>query len=108
MAHARTQIRAAFAAALRDLPTTGARVFTARTWPLDPKERPGLVVTIPGETIDPSTIGDVKLDRQATVLVIGYDDGADVEDRLDRIAAEVEAAVAAGVGRIVIDSFGKK
>lgn len=98
MPHGREQIRAAFATALTGLATTGDNVFTGHPYPLAAGERPGLVVVAPVEAIDPD--GDLagsKLDRNVTLVVIGYAGGEDVEDTLDDIAAEVEAAVAASV-----------
>lgn len=95
MTHARVQIRAAVAAALANLPTTGGNVFPGRPWPLDEGERPGIVVLTPAEDAEVDAIGPVKLMRTLEVLVIGYDDGDAIEDRLDQIALEVETAIAA-------------
>ncbi len=122
MSHARQQIRMAFAAALTGLPTTGVRVYTAHPYPLAENERPGLVVATPSDSVAPD--GDLngsKLDRILSVLIIGYADGASVENTLDTIAAEVEAAIAASgsIGavskrrlptdtQIVVDGNGKQ
>lgn len=94
--HARTQIRREVKQALHNLPTTQGRVFTGRAYPLSEKERPGLFVVTPTERSEVSSIGAVKLDRVAEIMIVGYADGPQdsVEDLLDQMALEVEQAIA--------------
>lgn len=97
--HARQQVREAVAKALQNLPTTGTRVFTGRPDPLTPQEMPGLVVTTPNEQIsdDFSSFsgGAVKYGRSMAILVTAYDAGRPIDDRLDRMALEIEQALGA-------------
>lgn len=109
--HARRQIREAVQAALTGLDTTADRVFTGRPWPLQEGELPGIVIVIPSESVidDGSAFGDgaeAIVGRQASLIVLGYDQGEDIEDRLDQIALEVETAMAADptFGGLVKDS----
>ena len=95
--HVRHQIRNAIRDLLIGLATTGSRVYTGQIPPLDASEMPGLIVSIVdggeggGEQIEPDTISaSVKLARTVAVQILGYVEGIDAEDKLDRIAFEVE------------------
>lgn len=97
--HVRQQIREAFKAILAGLPTTGANVFTGRVYALEASERPGLLIGVaetPGETSEVDSFGDaVKLRRAVPITIDAYDNGEDILDRLDRMALEIETAIAA-------------
>lgn len=93
--HVKTQLRRAVAAAVTGLPTTGGRVFQARAWPLQENDMPCLLVHTSDESIDTKATGPVRIQsRRVSVVVVAMAMHSDaVEDDLDRIAAEVEAAV---------------
>lgn len=94
--HVRTQLREAVVRALKGTRTVDDRVFTGRPYPLTGDELPGLVVIAEGEQSEISAIGaEPILGRAISIAVIGYDEGSDIEDRLDAIAVDVEEAIAA-------------
>lgn len=91
MAHARTAIRAAFAAAVTGLTSTGSRVFKSRMRAQD--ALPCLLVTTGDEQIARADMDDLE-ERELDVEVLGVAKAAaDVDDALDTIAAEVETAI---------------
>lgn len=90
--HARKQVRDAAVADLTGLTTTGARVFTSRVAPLTAAEMPGLKIMLREESSDFDAMG--KLARTGRLIVEGWlQGGDDIEDDLDQVAAEVEAAI---------------
>lgn len=99
MAHLRKQIRDAIASAVTGLATTGSRVHKARVLPLDSATAlPALQVFVPDDNLE--TVENLTLTaprRQARsfdVTIVGVAAAASaVEDTLDTIAAEVEAAL---------------
>lgn len=97
MSHARKQIRDAFAAAVTGLPTTGARVYIGRVHPLADGHEPSLLIYTGPESVEAHAMGRPRpLLRTLTLhahAVVSATDG--VEDALDQIAAEVEAAIGA-------------
>lgn len=98
--HARAQIRAAVAQALGGLPTTGARVFAARSSPSSDDNLPALLVYTRGERSGFDGMGSDTarpLERELRIWVVGVVLMAATEpdDTLDRICAEVEAALMA-------------
>jgi hypothetical protein len=99
MPHVRTQIRIAAAAALFGLPTTGARVYPSRIWPLQPADLPALLVYTTSDDVDGehTTIGRPrKLTRDLSLVVEARAAAAaGLDDTLDTIEAEVVAALAA-------------
>lgn len=97
MAHVRAQIRAAFVAALTGLATTGDRVYTLKTRPRRPEKLPMLIVTTPTEESERNSLGG-DLSRGLTVIVDASADGAGVDDTLDDIAEEIEAAAPVDAG----------
>ena len=96
MAHRRKEIRDRFITLLTGLTTTGSNVFRTRIFPLTSDELPGLCVFSEAEEIEQGAQGGA-LDRLLTVLVEAYvkDSSGDVDDTLDAIAEDVEAAIAA-------------
>ncbi len=95
--HLRRQVREAVATLLTGLATTGSRVYQSRVQPLSAAQLPGLVILTNNEDIEQSTIGGM-LERRLQVEVIGkVKASADVDDKLDDIAKEVEVKVYSSV-----------
>jgi hypothetical protein len=98
MAHVRNQIREAVGTLLTGLPTTGSHVFQSRVYPMQNANLPGLLVFSESETSTPMTIHQPTLDRVLQIRVVALaKDTAYLDDVLDRICAEVETALAAGI-----------
>lgn len=98
MAHHRQTIRQAVAAVLAGLPTTGPRVFKSRVWPLADDKLPCLLVFTRRDQVQDASMGRPRrLNRGVEVIVEGVVAAAseDLDDTLDIIAAEVEAAMGA-------------
>lgn len=96
MAHARQQIRAAFATAVTGLTTTGARVHTWRAYELAEDGLPALRVYTPVEDIDNDDgLGDVATRRLTVVCEAVVRASSTVENTVDTICVEVEEAIAA-------------
>lgn len=93
--HIRQQLRDALATAVTGLPTTGARVFQSRVYPLQITDVPCLVVTTDGDSIEQETIHRPYMQaRQIQLRIEGYAVGVyDLDDILDGICKEVEIAV---------------
>lgn len=105
MTHARQTIREAFVTALTGLSTTGARVYASRTQPLSRGDLPALLVYAQDENAETSS--GRTLDRTVTITVEGVAAAnSDLDDTLDDIAEEVEAAIGADptVGGVVRDA----
>lgn len=96
MAHMRTQIRQAVVAALTGLPTTGARVFVNSVYELRASDLPCLLVQTGDEPqIDALTVSGTALQRQHLVIVKAIaKQTANLQDALDQMLLEVEAALA--------------
>ncbi len=96
--HVRQQIREAFVAALKGLPTTGANVFKTRNTPSSDASLPALLVYTRQERSQFDAMGDSHrpLQRQLQVWVVGVCRATGTpDDLLDRICAEVEPVLAA-------------
>lgn len=93
MAHARQTIREATATLVTGLTSTGSRVFQSRMVPTA-ATLPCLLVTTNDEEIEAGAF-EKQLDRRLSVQVIGVAKAASasLDDSLDTIAAEVEAAI---------------
>lgn len=107
MTHIRTQVRTAAVSALTGLTITGSRVYSGRPYPLQATERPGLVVEVLAEGVEISAMGaDPKLLRTIQLTVIGYTEDVAIENALDAIGAEVEAALGANptLGGVALDT----
>lgn len=99
MTHVRKQLRDAVKTLLTGLATTGANVFTGRTRPVLKGKPPYLLIYTPSESSQPGTLGYPRMmQRTLTFAIQGIvqdGTGADIEDTLDAIAEEVEAAIGA-------------
>lgn len=96
MPHQRENIRDALVSAVTNLTTTGSRVYRSRVYPLAADKLPGLVVYCRSETSEREVLIGLptRLVRVAQFVVEGYARAtADVDETLDDIAAEVEAAI---------------
>ncbi|MBJ3776396.1 hypothetical protein [Acuticoccus mangrovi] len=102
MPHVRQTIREAVETRVTGLPTTGANVF--RVSPHAVGKLPALRVSTMDESVARHTMGIVMRTVGVTVTAFAKS-GDDVEDALDAIAAEVEAAVMAGgtLGSVALD-----
>lgn len=98
--HVRKQLRDAVATAVTGLTTTGARVYGWRVYALqEATELPALSVYITDEEASRLTVhAPAVVERRPVVHVQAVAKAsATVEDTLDLIAKEVEAALASGV-----------
>lgn len=90
--HARQQVRAAVVTDLTGLTTTGSSVFTARVSALVSTELPAWLVSLRDEQAGFDVPG--TLSRSGQVVLEGVAEGGDgLEDKLDLMAAEAEAAI---------------
>ena len=97
MSHVRQQIRERIATNVTGLTSTASRVFQSRVYNLQSTELPGLLVYTTSEQSErDSFISSNGLNRVVDVVVEGYAKAAsNLDDSLDTISAEVEAALAA-------------
>lgn len=106
--HARRAVRDAAVTDLTGLATTGANVFASRLSPLEESETPGWYVMLRDEDASESgTIG--TFERQGQLVIEGWAIGSDgLEDLLDTMAAEAEAALYAADGTMMalLHNFG--
>ncbi len=95
MAHKRKSIRDAAITLLTGLTTTKANVFASRVYPLKSASLPGLLIYTVDEESEQAGDG---LDRMLTLAVEGHVQavGGAIDDTLDTIAEEVEAAIPEG------------
>lgn len=93
MAHKRKQIRDRIETVLTGLTTTGANVFTSRIYPFNNALLPGLLIFTTEEESEPG--GSGAINRMLTLAVEGHVKavGGVIDDTLDLIAEEVEAAI---------------
>ena len=108
MSHARQQIREAVATLVTGLTTTGGNVFQSRVYRLQASELPALLVYTNSETVERSHMTS-GLVRELTLRVEGIAKAlVNIDDTLDTIGAEVEAALGgqepAGVEDLVLQS----
>ncbi len=95
MSHGRQQIRDAMVVILTGLATTAGRVYPSRVYPYGAADLPGLAIFSGQEVVNPegSSAGVIHT-RVASMVVEGRAKAAaSVDDTLDTIAAEVEAAL---------------
>lgn len=99
MSHLHTQIRAAVVTALTGLTTSGPRVYANRLMGLPQDFAPSLIVTLDEEQSEGITIhGPIIYQRSLTVVVAAYaKESAGIDDTLDQMGLEVEAALSAGI-----------
>ena len=97
MTHARQQLRERVATDVTGLTTTGSRVYQSRIYNLEKTDLPCLLVYSKNEDSERDTIkGTNGLARNLSIVIEGYQKGAsDLDDSLDTIAEEVEAALGA-------------
>ena len=93
--HIRKQIRDAAATALTGLTTTGSNVFPSRNHRTRPGDLPGLLIYTKDEDSAPDNfVRPRDLSRELELIVVGRaKDNATLDDTLDLICAEVEAAI---------------
>lgn len=97
--HVRRQLREAVAAALTPLATTGTRVFQGRVQSIERASLPCLVVYTSDEQVEIAQLGEPPVyQRDIQVEVHGLADAlANLDDTLDQIGKEVEAALSASI-----------
>ena len=99
--HLRKQIRDAVVGLLTGLPTTGAKVYANRVWPLGNSELPGILVMADADTVNSYSEGSVvanvprNVNRTAHLTVQCIAQGNAIDDQLDQVCLEVEKALAA-------------
>lgn len=93
--HVRRQVREALLARLAGLPTSGANAFAHRVRPLEEHQLPAVLVAVNAEAMDNNIHGTARRVMEVTVrLVAAAAEGA-LDDLLDQMASEAEAAIAA-------------
>ena len=94
MAHVRQQVRERAGTILTGLSLTGSNVFESRLYPLIDADLPCILITTDGEEIIESTISGVV--QRSILLNIAIKDKltTDLDDRIDAISVEIEAAIA--------------
>ena len=99
MPHMREQIRDAVVTACTGLTTTGSRVYKERLYQLRAADLPGLRIYCGAEQVEPDRLGAVHgQSRDMELIVEGLARAtADLDETLDDITAEVEAALAADI-----------
>ena len=99
MTHARQTVRAAAVTDLTGLTTTGSNVFTSRVSPLESTEMPGWYVMLRDENSDWDASGTFA--RTGDLVLEGWAEGGDgLEDKLDTMPAEAEAALYGSSGTL--------
>lgn len=96
--HARTQVRAAVIAAIGNLTTTGARVYSGRARPTTAGSGPYLLVYTPTTGTVPDGRPPRKFAHDTTLIIEGRaaaGEAAAIEALLDQIELEVQTAIAA-------------
>lgn len=94
MAHARKQIRDAVIGQINALTTTGSNCFASRVWPMGEDKLPGLIVYTVSESADITTMGSARNSyRKLQVNIEAHVKGANPDDTIDTIAAEIESAL---------------
>ena len=104
MAHIRQQIRERAGTALAGLSLTGSNVFESRLYPLIDEDLPCILVSVDSEEIDYETTGDILRRNVLLTLIVKAQATADIDDVMDSIGVEVEAAMAGESATILSDS----
>ena len=99
MPHLREQIRDAAVTACTGLTTTSTRVYRERLYQLRAADLPGLRIYCGAEQVEPDRLGASHgLQRDMDLIVEGLAKAtSDLDETLDDICAEVEAALCADV-----------
>ena len=94
MAHKRKQIRDRLKTLLSGLPSTGTNVFASRKYPLNKAKLPGLLIYTDEEVSEAGAMRR-SLDRTVAAKIQGYvkPNAGAIDDDLDEIAEDVEAAI---------------
>jgi len=97
MTHIRQQIRESLATVISGLTTTGENVYQSRVYPYD--ILPCLSVYTKEETAEYDSLSFPRSSRRELLLTIEIraKESTDVDDKIDQISAEVEAAVSADI-----------
>ena len=95
MTHARQQVRERAGTALTGLALTGSNVFESRLYPLVDADLPCILVSVDAEEIEPETTSGILRRNMLLSIVVKDKATADIDDRMDSIGAEIEAAMAA-------------
>jgi len=101
MAHVRQQVRERAGTILTGLSLTGSNVFESRLYPLIDADLPCILITTDGEEIIESTVSGVV--QRSILLNIAVKDKltTDLDDRIDAISIEIEAAIANDTSQIL-------
>jgi hypothetical protein len=99
MPHVREQIRDAVVTACTGLTTTGTRVYRERLYQLRAADLPGLRIYCGAEQVEPDRLGAIHgQQRDMDLMVEGLARAtSDLDETLDDICAEVEAALATDI-----------
>lgn len=93
MAHARKQLRDAFAAAVTGLTTTAGRVHSDRPWELATDKLPALFVHSPASQAERAAMGGPLARLYSVTVSVIASASSGVYDVLDQSALEIENAV---------------
>ena len=104
MAHVRQQIRERAGTALTGLALTGSNVFQSRLYPLIDEDLPCILVSVDAEEITAETTSGIIRREVLLSLVVKDKFTADLDDRLDSIGVEVEAAIAGETATVLSKS----
>ena len=93
--HVRQQVREEIASIVTGLTTTGNRVFTSRTYPIQETDLPCLLVKTENERVEYQTINQpAQQEREITVVIDAIAKAnSDLDDTLDEICKEVETII---------------
>lgn len=100
MSHAHTLIRSAIKTALTGLATTGARVHAQRRLPLAESQLPALRIYLDSESAEDLSADAPAVQQRRPVISVeccAKLGAATLDDQLDQMALEVEAALALGI-----------
>ena len=107
MIHARTQIKEAVIALLKDNTSAGDNVFSSRIYAINEPKLPALLVYTKPETVGEQSISYPRTQhRELTVTIEIYvKSNSDVDDAADALALEIEQLIAAApqLGGLVKD-----
>ena len=99
--HARHQIRDAVVTLVTGLTTTGSNVWASRVYPMDDDNLPGLIVRTMDEPIAPGGSLGYRIRRMLSLeieaRVKAEETAAPLDEQLDTICAEVEAALGGSI-----------
>lgn len=96
MTHKRETIRNRATTLVTGLSTTGSNVFASRVYPVESASLPALLVYLGSEDVDPEmdAMGTTKVVMAELNLEVRAAQSANLDDQLDDILEEVQAAIA--------------